>query len=194
LRQFGYSLQANRKTREGTDHPDRNDQFEYINTNVKKYIATNPPVISVDTKKKENTGNDNNKRRKYCPKKHPIETNMHDFPETELGKAIPYGVYDIINNIGCVNIGIDHDTGEFAVNSIRAWWNAMGKTRFPTAKRLLITADSGGNNGYKLRLWKRELQVLAIELGLEITVCPFPSGTSKWNKIEHRLFSFISKN
>ncbi|MDR2168550.1 MAG: ISAzo13 family transposase, partial [Planctomycetaceae bacterium] len=194
LKQQGYSLQANSKTREGINHPDRNEQFEYIYKQVKQHIARKQSVISVDTKKKENLGNYSNKGREYQPKKHPVETNMHDFPNPELGKAIPYGVYDIINNNGCVNIGVNHDTAEFAVNSIRTWWITMGCERFPKSKRLLITADAGDSNSYRSRLWKRELQKLSNEFDLEITVCHFPPGTSKWNKVEHRLFSFITKN
>jgi hypothetical protein len=194
LKSMGYSLQANRKTREGTSHPDRNEQFEYINKQTQDYIISEQPVISVDAKKKENLGNFSNKGREYQPKRHPVETNMHDFPDKELGKAIPYGIYDWVHNLGFVNVGIDHDTSEFAVNSIRTWWNEMGHEKFPNAKRLLITADSGGSNSSRTHLWKMELQKLANELGIEITVCHFPPGTSKWNKIEHKLFSFISKN
>jgi hypothetical protein len=194
LQSMGYSLQANRKTREGTTHPNRNEQFEYINQQVREFIASKQPVISVDAKKKENLGHFSNKGSEYQPKKHPVETAMHDFPDKELGKAIPYGVYDLIHNLGFVHVGIDHDTAEFAVNSIRMWWKEMGQERFPKAERLLITADSGGSNSIRARLWKIELQKLADEIGLKITVCHFPPGTSKWNKIEHRLFSFISKN
>jgi hypothetical protein len=194
LHELEYSLQGNQKTREGEDHPDRNDQFLYINNQVKKFLCAGQPVISVDTKKKENLGNFSNKGREYRPKEMPIETNMHDFPDKELGKAIPYGVYDIGRNEGWVNVGITHDTAQFAANSIRRWWTRMGSYRFPNATRLLITADSGGSNGYKRRLWKTELQKLANFMGLNITVCHFPPGTSKWNKIEHRLFSFITQN
>jgi hypothetical protein len=194
LHQLEYSLQGNTKTREGEDRPDRNEQFLYINDQVKKFLHAGQPVISVDTKKKENLGNFSNKGREYHPQGKPIETNMHDFPDEELGKAIPYGVYDIGRNEGWVNIGIDHDTAQFAANSIRRWWTRMGHHRFPHATRLLITADSGGSNGYKRRLWKTELQKLATLMGLDITVCHFPPGTSKWNKIEHRLFSFITQN
>jgi transposase len=194
LKQMGYSLQANRKTREGENHPDRNEQFLYINEQAEQYIAEGQPVISVDTKKKENIGNFSNKGREYQPKGKPIEVNMHDFPDKELGKAIPYGIYDIANNKGYVNVGIDNDTAEFAVNGIRRWWEEMGRERFGGAKKLLITADGGGSNSYRGKLWKRELKKLADEMGLEITVCHFPPGTSKWNKIEHRLFSYISKN
>ena len=194
LHQLEYSLQGNRKTREGHDHPDRNDQFLYINDQVKRFLQAGQPVISVDTKKKENLGNFSNKGQEYHPKGKPLETKMHDFPDAELGKAIPYGVYDIGRNEGWVNVGIDHDTAQFAANSIRRWWTRMGHHRFPNATRLLITADSGGSNGYKRRLWKTELQKLATFMGVNITVCHFPPGTSKWNKIEHRLFSFITQN
>ena len=194
LHEMGYSLQANRKTREGVDHPDRNAQFEYINEQVKMFLAAGQPIISVDTKKKENLGNYSNKGREYHPKGKPLETNTHDFPDEKLGKAIPYGVYDIAKNEGWVNIGINHDTAKFAVNSIRRWWMEMGQHRFPQATRLLITADAGGSNGHRSRLWKVALRELANDLQLDITVCHFPPGTSKWNKIEHRLFSFISKN
>ena len=194
LRELEYSLQGNKKTREGTDHPDRNEQFLYINDQVKRFLQSGQPVISVDTKKKENLGNFSNKGREYCPKGKSVETNMHDFPNKELGKAIPYGVYDIGRNEGWVNIGITHDTAQFAANSIRRWWTRMGRYRFPRATRLLMTADAGGSDGYTLRLWKLELQKLATFMGVNITVCHFPPGTSKWNKIEHRLFSFITQN
>jgi len=194
LHELEYSLQSNQKTREGEDHPDRNDQFLYINDYVKRFLHAGQPVISVDTKKKENLGNYSNQGREWHPKGTPIETNMHDFPNEELGKAIPYGVYDIGRNEGWVNVGINHDTAQFAANSIRRWWTRMGSYRFPNATRLLITADSGGSNGYRRRLWKTELQKLASFMGLNITVCHFPPGTSKWNKIEHRLFSFITQN
>ncbi|MDR2642170.1 MAG: ISAzo13 family transposase [Planctomycetaceae bacterium] len=194
LKQMDYSLQSNRKTREGQNHPDRNSQFEYIHQQCKKFIRQKQPVLSVDTKKKENLGNFSNKGRSYRNKKNPVTTNTHDFPDPKLGKAIPYGVYDIANNLGFVNVGIDHDTAQFAVNSIRVYWQELGLARFPKATRLLITADCGDSNGYRTKLWKIELQKLADELGLEITVCHFPPGTSKWNKIEHKLFSFISKN
>ena len=194
LHEMGYSLQANRKTREGIDHPDRNAQFEYINERVKTFLHNDQPVISVDTKKKENLGNYSNKGREYRPQGKPIETNMHDFPNKELGKAIPYGVYDIAKNEGWVSIGINHDTAQFAANSIRCWWTEMGQYRFPKAKRLLITADAGGSNSHRTRLWKVALRELSNDLMLNITVCHFPPGTSKWNKIEHRLFSFISQN
>lgn len=194
LHELEYRLQGNAKTREGVDHPDRNEQFLYISNNVKRFLHSDQPVISVDTKKKENLGNFSNKGVEYRPKGKPIETNMHDFPDKKLGKAIPYGVYDIGRNEGWVNIGIHHDTAQFAANSIRRWWKLMGQNRFPKATRLLITADAGGSNGYRIKLWKMELQKLANDLGLNITTCHFPPGTSKWNKIEHRLFSFITQN
>jgi len=194
LYDMGYSLQANRKTREGIDHPDRNAQFEYINKQVKVFLHADQPVISVDTKKKENLGNFSNVGREWCPKGKPIETNTHDFPDKELGKAIPYGVYDIGRNEGWVSVGISRDTAQFAANSIRCWWMEMGQYRFPKAKRLLITADGGGSNSHRTRLWKVVLRKLSNDLKLNVTVCHFPPGTSKWNKIEHRLFSFISQN
>jgi hypothetical protein len=194
LHEMGYSLQANRKTREGVNHPDRNAQFEYINERVKTFLHADQPVISVDTKKKENIGNFSNKGVTYRPKGKPLETNMHDFPDEELGKAIPYGVYDIAKNEGWVSVGVDHDTALFAANTIRCWWTKMGHHRFPKATRLLITADSGGSNGHRSRLWKVALRELSNDMQLNITVCHFPPGTSKWNKIEHRLFSFISQN
>jgi transposase len=194
LHEMDYSLQANRKTREGTDHPDRNDQFLYINDRVKSFLHADQPVISVDTKKKENLGNFSNKGREWRPSDKPVETNTHDFPDKELGKAIPYGVYDIGRNEGWVNIGINHDTAHFAANSIRRWWEMMGHERFPKATKLLITADAGGSNSHRTRLWKVVLRELSNDLKLNITVCHFPPGTSKWNKIEHRLFSFISQN
>ena len=194
LRDLGYSLQDNRKTREGTSHPDRDAQFGYINDQVKQSLAANQPAISVDTKKKELVGDFKNGGREYRPKGQPEKVRVHDFRIPELGRAVPYGVYDIADNAGWVSVGINHDTASFAVNAIRSWWQAMGRQRYPQASRLLITADCGGSNGVRLRLWKRELQVLADELGLIVTVCHLPPGTSKWNKIEHRLFSFITKN
>ena len=194
LRSMGYSLQANRKTVEGAWHPDRNAQFEHISGNVKAYQAHDQPVISVDTKKKELVGNFKNTGRELRPQGQPEPVRVHDFVIPELGRAAPYGVYDVTENAGWVSVGIDHDTSAFAVESIRRWWHSMGRKRYPQAKRLLITADSGGSNGYRVRLWKRELQKLADETGLAISVCHFPPGTSKWNKIEHRLFSFISQN
>ncbi len=194
LREMGYSLQANRKTREGSSHPDRDAQFGYINDQVKQALAASEPAISVDTKKKELIGDFKNSGREYRPKGQPEAVRVHDFRIPELGRAVPYGVYDIANNAGWVSVGIDHDTASFSVNAIRRWWQAMGRERYPRATRILITADCGGSNGARLRLWKRELQALANELGLAITVCHLPPGTSKWNKIEHRLFSFITKN
>jgi hypothetical protein len=194
LLEMGYSLQANCKMREGTDNPDRNAQFEYIHNQVNTFLQADQPVISVDTKKKENLGNYSMKGREYRPKGKPLETNTHDFPNEELGKAIPYGVYDIAKNEGWVSIGITHDTAQFAANSIEHWWKEMGQDRFPKAKRILITADGGGSNSHRTRLWKVSLRKLSNDLKLDITVCHFPPGTSKWNKVEHRLFSFISQN
>lgn len=194
LKEMGYSLQANRKTLEGASHPDRNEQFEHINSKVKHYQAIEQPVISVDTKKKELVGDFKNVGREFRLKGDPQKVRVHDFLDPKLGKASPYGVYDITNNVGWVNVGIDHDTSSFAVESIRRWWYTMGYEQYPEATQLLITADSGGSNGYRLRLWKLELQNLANETGLSISVCHLPPGTSKWNKIEHRLFSFITQN
>jgi hypothetical protein len=194
LRAMGYSLQANRKTLEGTSHPDRDAQFGYLNTQVKEALAAGEPAISVDTKKKELVGDFKNGGREYRPKGQPEPVRVHDFLIPELGRAAPYGVYDIADNAGWVSLGIDHDTASFAVNAIRRWWQAMGRARYPKATRLVITADCGGSNGARVRLWKRELQVLANELAIPITVCHLPPGTSKWNKIEHRLFSFITQN
>ena len=194
LRDMGYSLQANRKTREGSNHIDRDAQFQYINARAKAFLATNDPVVSVDTKKKEPVGNFKNNGREWRPKDTPEAVNVHDFIDPKLRRAVPYGVYDINNNVGWVSVGTDHETACFAVNAIRRWWVTMGKKRYPKAKRLLITADGGGSNGYRVRLWKVELQKLADELKRPITVCHFPPGTSKWNKIEHRLFSFITIN
>jgi len=194
LRQLGYTLQANRKTLEGASHPDRDAQFNYISDQVKVALASRQPAISVDTKKKELVGDFKNNGQEYRPKGDPEKVRVHDFLIPELGRASPYGVYDIADNAGWVSVGIDHDTASFAVNSIRRWWQAMGRKRYPHASRLVITADGGGSNGSRVRLWKRELQTLANECGLEITVCHLPPGTSKWNKIEHRLFSFITQN
>jgi transposase len=194
LRGMGYSLQANRKTREGANHPDRNEQFEYINKKVKRALAAGEPAISVDTKKKELVGDFKNGGREYRPKGQPEPVRVHDFVIPELGRAAPYGVYDIGDNSGWVSVGIDRDTASFAVNAIRRWWRTMGRARYRNTTRLLITADCGGSNGVRVRLWKRELQNLANELGIAITVCHLPPGTSKWNKIEHRLFSFITQN
>jgi hypothetical protein len=194
LRDMGYSLQANRKTLEGAGHPDRDAQFGYINAQVRQALAAGEPAISVDTKKKELVGDFKNGGREYRPKGQPEPVRVHDFLIPELGRAAPYGVYDIASNAGWVSLGIDHDTASFAVNAIRRWWQAMGRARYPQATRLLVTADCGGSNGARVRLWKRELQALANELGIVITVCHLPPGTSKWNKIEHRLFSFITQN
>ena len=194
LDEAGYSLQANRKTREGTDHPDRDAQFRHINDTAQAFLRAGDPVISVDTKKKELVGNYKNNGQTWLQKGKPIEVNMHDFPDKTLGKAVPYGILDIGRNDGYVNIGINHDTGEFSVASIERWWNHFGKERYGQAKQILITADAGGSNGYRLRLWKKELQRFADQTGLEVAVCHFPPGTSKWNKIEHKLFSFISMN
>jgi hypothetical protein len=194
LRQLGYSLQSNRKSREGSSHPDRNAQFEYINRKVKRFLAGKQPVISVDTKKKELVGDFKNSGRELRPQGDPEKVRVHDFLIPELGRATPYGVYDLARNTGWVSVGMDHDTAAFAVESIRRWWQSMGQPEYPQASRLLITADAGGSNGPRLRLWKVELQKLADETGLRIAVCHFPPGTSKWNKIEHRLFSFISQN
>ena len=194
LRKLGYSLQANRKTREGTDHPDRDAQFRYINDRVKAALDAGEPAISVDTKKKELVGDFKNAGREWAPKGSPEEVRVHDFIIPELGRAAPYGVYDIGDNAGWVSVGVDHDTASFAVNAIRRWWLLMGSVRYPHATSLTITADGGGSNGSRVRLWKIELQKLADELGLAITVHHLPPGTSKWNKIEHRLFSFITGN
>jgi transposase len=194
LHELGYSLQANRKTIEGASHPDRNAQFEYINRRVKEHLRTKDPVISVDTKKKELVGNFKNGGREWRPQGDPEQVQIHDFVVPELGRAIPYGVYDLGHNAGWVSVGVDHDTAEFAVATIRRWWYSMGRPVYRQAKRLLITADAGGGNGPRLHLWKLELQKLADEIGLPVSVSHFPPGTSKWNKIEHRLFSFISQN
>src|SRR5450755_4232382 len=194
LRGMGYSLQANSKTREGGQHIDRDAQFNYINTQAKAFLAANEPVISVDTKKKELVGNFKNNGREWRRNGAPEQVNVHDFIDPKLSRAVPYGVYDITNNVGWVSVGTDHDTATFAVNAIRRWWRTMGMKRHPKAKRLMITADGGGSNGYRVRLWKVELQKLADQLKLPITVCHLPPGTSKWNKIEHRLFSFITIN
>ena len=204
LNATGYSLQGNRKTKEGDSHPDRDAQFAHINTQVAAALAEQQPVISVDTKKKElvvglqptglTRGDFRNNGREYRPQGNPQEVRVHDFLIQELGRAVPYGVYDLAANAGWLSVGVDHDTAAFAVNSIRQWWRNLGRTRYPDATRLLITADGGGSNGSRVRLWKRELQKLANELGLDIVISHLPPGTSKWNKIEHRLFSFISQN
>lgn len=194
LHEMGYSLQANSKTLEGASHPDRDAQFEHINRQAQEYFATVDPVISVDTKKKELVGDFKNGGRELRPKGKPEKVRVHDFVIPELGRAIPYGVYDLATNSGWVSVGVDHDTSTFAVEAVRRWWKSMGSERYPQAQRLLITADGGGSNGSRAHLWKLELQKLADELGMPITVSHFPPGTSKWNKIEHRLFSFISQN
>jgi transposase len=194
LEDLGYSLQANRKTLEGNDHPDRDAQFEYINQQVHAFRTAGQPVISVDAKKKELIGNYRNSGREWHRRGAPVEVRAKDFPDKQLGKAIPEGVYDLVRNEGWVSVGIDHDTAEFAAVSIRRWWEEMGSLVYPRARRLLITADAGGSNGYRSRLWKVVLQELADALDLRITVCHFPPGTSKWNQIEHRMFSYITKN
>src|SRR6201984_3261407 len=194
LKDMDYRLQANKKTLEGSNHIDRDAQFEYINKRARSFIRAGHRVISVDTKKKELVGNFRNNGREWRPKSNPEAVEVHDFIDPELKRAVPYGVYDINNNVGWVSVGTDHDTACFAVNAIRRWWKMMGKRRHPQARRLMITADGGGTNGYGVRLWKTELQRLANDLRLPITVCHMPPGTSKWNKIEHRLFSFITIN
>lgn len=194
LKELGYSLQGNRKTLEGGDHPDRNAQFEYINGKVEAALSAEQPVISVDTKKKELVGQYKNGGKEWRPQGQPEDVKVHDFVDKELGRANPYGVYDLGNNSAWVSVGTDHDTASFAVATIRSWWLAMGKALYPGAKELLITADGGGSNGSRVRLWKLELQRLADELSIPIRISHFPPGTSKWNKIEHRLFSFISLN
>jgi hypothetical protein len=196
LHEMDYSLQANQKRLEGRQHTDRNQQFEYINRKAQRYLKQGEPVISVDTKKKELVGDFKNPGREWHPQGQAEQVRVHDFEirQPENGKVAPYGVYDLGRNAGWVSVGVDHDTAEFAVESIRRWWRWMGRRSYQKAKRLLITADSGGSNGARVRLWKWELQQLADETGLEISVCHFPPGTSKWNKIEHRLFSFISQN
>jgi len=194
LKQQKFSLQANRKTREGDSHPDRDAQFVHISQSVTTALAEQQPVISVDTKKKELVGDFKNGGREWHPQGEPEEVRVHDFLIKELGRAVPYGIYDLAANAGWVSVGIDHDTSAFAVPTIRRWWHEIGRTRYPCATRLVITADGGGSNGSRVRLWKRELQCLATELGIAIEVHHLPPGTSKWNKIEHRLFSFISMN
>lgn len=194
LRKNNYSLQANKKTREGTIHPDRNAQFEFINQDVKTQLQRHEPVISVDTKKKELIGDFKNNGREWRPKGHPVKVRVHDFENPALGKAVPYGVYDLGSNHGWVNVGVDNDTAEFAVESIRRWWKIVGRQAYPNATAITITADCGGSNSPRARLWKCELQRFANETGLVMRVRHFPPGTSKWNKIEHRLFSFISQN
>ena len=194
LREANYSLQGNRKTQEGNQHVDRDAQFRHINATVSEELSQGRPVISVDTKKKELVGNYDNKGRQWRSQGRPRQVNGHDFPGPDVPRAYPYGIYDLGRNKGFVNVGTDHDTATFAVASIRGWWRAQGRRLYPRTRKLTITADGGGSNGYRLRLWKIELQKLADHTGLEITVCHFPPGTSKWNKVEHRLFSFISSN
>jgi hypothetical protein len=194
LHEEGYSLQGNRKTEEGDDHPDRDAQFRHINAQVKRTLAKGAPVVSVDTKKKELVGNYANGGQQWLPEKEPVKVKGHDFPDPDVPRAYPYGVYDLVRNTGFVNVGTDHDTAAFAVASIRGWWRHEGQRLYFAATEILITADGGGSNGSRLRLWKLELQKLADETGLTIYVCHFPPGTSKWNKVEHRLFSFITSN
>ena len=194
LHALGYSLQSNRKTLEGSHHPDRDAQFQHINQRVQVFQRQRQPVVSVDTKKKDLIGQFRNGDREWAPKGRPELVEVHDFPDKELGKVIPYGVYDMATNTGWVSVGVDHDTAEFAVETIRRWWYHMGRTVYPRAQRLLITAEGGGSNGSRHRLWKRELQKLADDLRLRIAVCHFPPGTSKWNKIEHRMFCHITEN
>lgn len=197
LHDLGYSLQAPAKVKAGTAHPDRGEQFSYLNSTVTEFLDAGDPVISVDTKKREPIGEYATPGREWNKKRQPLQVLDHDFANRDLGdmaKAIPHGIYDITNNQGWVTVGVTHDTGEFAVNSIRQWWNTIGSKQFPTAPRLLITADCGGSNSYRARSWKWHLAELAAETGLEITICHYPPGTSKWNKIEHRLFSFITMN
>jgi len=194
LAEMGYSLQSVRKSREGADHPDRDAQFQYIDQRVKEYLRASQPVISVDTKKKELVGDFKNQGREWQPKGRAEKVRVHDFADPRLGKVTPYGVYDLAANQGWVSVGVDHDTAEFAVESIRRWWRWMGRLRYPRAKRMLITADGGGSNGSRVRLWKVALQRLVNEIGIPVSVCHFPPGTSKWNKIEHRMFCHISQN
>ena len=194
LQNMGYSMQSNRKKMEGKQHPDRDEQFHFISAKVNELQQSGQPVISVDAKKKENVGLYKNNGKEWSMQGQPTTVNTYDFPDKEKGKACPYGIYDMTRNEGWVNVGISRDTAEFAVESIRRWWSGMGCQRYPEATELLITADGGGSNGYRTRLWKREIQRLSNELGLSIHVCHFPPGTSKWNKIEHQMFSFISRN
>lgn len=194
LEEIGYSLQANRKSREGEQRPDRNAQFEYINKRIKAFQKRGQPIVSVDAKKKELIGNFKNPGREWTPTGEPELVNTHDFEDKELGKGIPYGVYDLTKNNGWVSVGVDHDTAEFAIATLHRWWKKMGSKQYSKAKELLITADAGGSNSYRSRLWKMSLQELADTIGLKITVCHFPPGTSKWNKIEHRMFCHITEN
>ena len=194
LRELGYSLQANVKAIEGTQHPDRDAQFRYLNDQVRRFVRRHDPVVSVDTKKKELVGSFDSRGRRWRPQGDPEMVNVHDFPAQGIGKAIPYGTYDVRRDEAVVNVGITHETAEFAVESIRRWWQLMGRKAYPRSRHLLICADAGGSNGSRLRAWKLHLQTLADRLGMTITVCHYPPGTSKWNKVEHRLFSFISMN
>jgi hypothetical protein len=194
LKELNYSLQGTRKVREGSLHPERNAQFEYINAQVKDFQQRGQPVISIDTKKKELVGDFSNGGREYQPQGCPEEVRVHDFMDKRLGKAIPYGVYDVTQNCGWVSVGVDHDTAEFAMATVQQWWQRMGREMYPNAQQLLINADGGGSNGSRSRLWKVELQKLSDATGLEVSVCHFPPGTSKWNKIEHRMFCHISEN
>jgi hypothetical protein len=194
LRSLGYSLQAPAKEKEGASHPDRDAQFVYLNDLVRRFVEANQPVISVDTKKKELVGEFSHGGAEYHPKGEPTRTKTHDFVDPQLGRAVPYGIYDIANDEGWVSVGDTADTAAFAVEAIRRWWTSMGRSRFPGSTELLITADAGGSNGHRVRLWKVELARLAAETGLDITVCHYPPGTSKWNRIEHKMFSFISMN
>jgi hypothetical protein len=194
LRELGYSLQTNVKTVEGTQHPDRDAQFRYLNDQVRRFVRHHDPVVSVDTKKKELVGAFNNHGRRWQPRGNPEAVNVHDFPSQGVGKAIPYGTYDVTRDEAVVNVGITHETAEFAVESIRRWWRLLGRKAYPQAQRLLICADAGGSNGTRPRAWKVHLQALADQFGMAVTVCHYPPGTSKWNKVEHRLFSFISMN
>ena len=194
LRAAGYSLQANVKVREGSAHEDRDAQFRYLNDQVRSHQQDKAPVVSVDTKKKELVGDYKNNGQEWMPRGSPERVQVHDFPDPRVGKAIPYGIYDVAANTGWVSVGQDHDTSAFAVATLRRWWTSVGQIGYPTADRLLICADGGGSNGYRVRAWKTELAALANETGLAITVCHLPPGTSKWNKIEHRLFSHISMN
>jgi hypothetical protein len=197
LKGAGYSLQANAKTREGKQHPDRDAQFRYISRQVRQFLRIGNPVISVDTKKKELVGGDpgyKNGGREWQPAKTPVEVGVHDFPDPDMPKAVPYGIYDVAANTGWVSVGCDGDTAAFAVETLRRWWGKVGRPSYPDGSRLLVCADAGGSNGYRLKLWKVELARLVDEIGLNVTVCHFPPGTSKWNRIEHRLFSHISMN
>jgi hypothetical protein len=194
LRELGYSLQANVKTIEGTQHRDRDTQFRYLNQQVRRFVRRHDPVVSVDTKKKELIGRFENRGRRWQPKGAVEAVNVHDFPSQGVGKAIPYGTYDVTRDEAVVNVGITHETAEFAVESIRRWWQLLGRKAYPQARRLLICADAGGSNGTRPRAWKVHVQALADGLGMAVTVCHYPPGTSKWNKVEHRLFSFISMN